>query len=225
MRVLTWNLFHGRSVPDTPRSLLEEFAAALGGWEWDVALLQEVPPWWTGALAARCGRRDAPRSDLAQRAACRSAGGSPSGGRTLIKSNGGGANAILVRGRDRRRRAGCRVRVWPERRCRCTPSRLADGDVGRQHPRHDAPRRAHAGGPRPRGRRAGPLGGGAPGPAGRRHEHRPPATCRATPTSAATASTASSGAASRRPRPAVTLDTHGLSDHAAVVVEVVRSGA
>ena len=39
MRVLTWNLFHGRSVPDTPRSLLPEFGAMLSGWEWDVALL------------------------------------------------------------------------------------------------------------------------------------------------------------------------------------------
>ena len=46
MRVLTWNLFHGRSVPDSPRELLAEFAARLASWEWDVALLQEVLPWW-----------------------------------------------------------------------------------------------------------------------------------------------------------------------------------
>ena len=33
MLVLTWNLFHGRAVPDAPRALLAEFAeqlAALG---------------------------------------------------------------------------------------------------------------------------------------------------------------------------------------------------
>lgn len=51
MRVLTWNLFHGRAVPDQPRSLQNEFCAAIAGWEWDVALLQEVPPWWPVPLA------------------------------------------------------------------------------------------------------------------------------------------------------------------------------
>ena len=55
MRVITWNLFHGRSVPDTPRSLLEEFGSTLAAWEWDVALLQEVPPWWPGPLARVSG--------------------------------------------------------------------------------------------------------------------------------------------------------------------------
>ena len=30
---------HGRSIPPAGRDLLGEFAAALGGWEWDVALL------------------------------------------------------------------------------------------------------------------------------------------------------------------------------------------
>ena len=55
MLVLTWNLFHGRSVPDTPRDRLADFAAALAAWEWDVALLQEVPPWWPPALGRACG--------------------------------------------------------------------------------------------------------------------------------------------------------------------------
>src|SRR3954470_24340473 len=55
LRVLTWNLFHGRSKPETPRSLLPEFAAMLGGWEWDVALLQEVLPWWPAELARASG--------------------------------------------------------------------------------------------------------------------------------------------------------------------------
>src|SRR5215208_4585033 len=50
MLVLTWNLFHGRSVPDAPREQLADFAARLAGWEWDVALLQEVPPWWPPTL-------------------------------------------------------------------------------------------------------------------------------------------------------------------------------
>ena len=62
MLVLTWNLFHGRSVPDAPRELLADFAARLAGWEWDVALLQEVPPWWPPELGPRVrGRARAPR--------------------------------------------------------------------------------------------------------------------------------------------------------------------
>ena len=54
MRVLTWNLFHGRAQPPAGRDLQREFAAALAGWDWDVALLQEVPPWWAPALAEAC---------------------------------------------------------------------------------------------------------------------------------------------------------------------------
>ena len=60
LRVLTWNLMHGRSVPPAGRDLRAEFTAALAGWEWDVALLQEVPPWWPpAARARRPGRRAA----------------------------------------------------------------------------------------------------------------------------------------------------------------------
>src|SRR4029079_3039771 len=55
MRVLTWNLFHGRSVPDSRRSLLPDFSALIAGWEWDVALLQEVLPWCPGELARASG--------------------------------------------------------------------------------------------------------------------------------------------------------------------------
>jgi endonuclease/exonuclease/phosphatase family metal-dependent hydrolase len=96
MRVLTWNLFHGRSVPDSPHDLLREFAGALGGWEWDVALLQECPPWWPGPLARACGAVEhhvlTSRNGLLvlrRAAAVRRP--------DLIRSNGGGCNAILVR--------------------------------------------------------------------------------------------------------------------------------
>jgi len=51
LRLLTWNLFHGRAKPDIPSSLLSAFAERLASWEWDVALLQEVPPWWPVPLA------------------------------------------------------------------------------------------------------------------------------------------------------------------------------
>ena len=53
--LLSWNLFHGRSEPAAGRPLLVEFCRALAGWSWDVALLQEVPPWWPSKLAAATG--------------------------------------------------------------------------------------------------------------------------------------------------------------------------
>ena len=96
MRVLIWNLFHGRAVPGAGRDLLDEFCAALAGWEWDVGLLQEVPPWWPPALARACDadERTAPTSRNALPALRRAiAVRLPD----VIKSNGGGANAILVR--------------------------------------------------------------------------------------------------------------------------------
>ena len=97
MRVLSWNLFHGRAVPGAGRSLLDAFAAALAGWAWDVALLQEVPPWWPEPLARAAGA--SARSVLTSRNALLplrrfAAERWPD----LMKSNGGGANAILVRG-------------------------------------------------------------------------------------------------------------------------------
>lgn len=112
MRVLTWNLFHGRAVPAARRDLRGEFAAALAAWAWDVALLQEVPPWWPPLLGAdahataltsrNCGLPL--RRALAERWP------------DLIKSNGGGANAILVRGARIEARGWRRLRRWPERR-------------------------------------------------------------------------------------------------------------
>jgi endonuclease/exonuclease/phosphatase family metal-dependent hydrolase len=76
MRVLSWNLYHGRDFPPDPglftwrsrvlrrternathvqvnRPLLGEFAGLIDGFEWDLALLQEAPPRWFGELARR----------------------------------------------------------------------------------------------------------------------------------------------------------------------------
>ena len=99
LRVLTWNLMHGRSQPPAGRELLDEFAAALAGWEWDVALLQEVPPWWPQALGRAL--------DAEYRLVRTSRNGLLPLRRAIatrwpdvIRSNGGGANAILAR-RDR----------------------------------------------------------------------------------------------------------------------------
>lgn len=123
--MLTWNLYHGRAEPPAGRALLGEFAAALAGWSWDVALLQEVPPWWPPELAAACGARERTaltsrnallplRRALAERAP------------DLIKSNGGGANAILVRGSEIVDERRLLLRRLPERRV-AHGVRTADG--------------------------------------------------------------------------------------------------
>jgi endonuclease/exonuclease/phosphatase family metal-dependent hydrolase len=112
MRILTWNLFHGRSLPPSGRDLLPAFTAALDAWAWDVALLQEVPPWWPALLPGRdhdtvLTSRNAllpVRRALATRWP------------DVLKSNGGGANAILVRDATIEARAHRRLRWWPERR-------------------------------------------------------------------------------------------------------------
>jgi endonuclease/exonuclease/phosphatase family metal-dependent hydrolase len=115
MQILTWNLFHGRARPGAGRDLLGEFAAAIAGWEWDVALLQEVPPWWPRPLAERAG--------ASMRMALTSRNELLPVRRALavrlpnvVRSGGGGANAILVRDHaiaDHRRRL---LRRLPERR-------------------------------------------------------------------------------------------------------------
>jgi endonuclease/exonuclease/phosphatase family metal-dependent hydrolase len=135
LRVLTWNLFHGRAVPGAGRDLLDEFAAALAQWEWDVALLQEVPPWWPAALGQALDARE--RHVLTSRNALLPLRRAlavrwPD----LIKSNGGGCNAILVRdgGSDTvAEHRAQRLRVYPERRW-LHAVRLPDGTwVGNLH--------------------------------------------------------------------------------------------
>jgi endonuclease/exonuclease/phosphatase family metal-dependent hydrolase len=112
--VLTWNLFHGRAQPPAGAPLAAQFAAALAGWEWDVAMLQEVPPWWPEPLARAAGARVrwAPTSRnqfgpvttaIAKR--------DPD----LMKAWGGGCNALLVRGEIRDHRIAELTRL-PERR-------------------------------------------------------------------------------------------------------------
>jgi endonuclease/exonuclease/phosphatase family metal-dependent hydrolase len=115
MLVLTWNLFHGRSVPDAPRSLLADFAAQLAAWEWDVALLQEVPPWWPPALGHACGA--SARTALTSRNWLRPVSRRAAERRPdVIKSWGGGANTILVRGEGVLEHRLRTLRSWPERR-------------------------------------------------------------------------------------------------------------
>ena len=120
---LTWNLFHGRDFPPDPalltwrsrllritergtthaqvnRPLLREFAQALDGLPWELALLQEAPPRWLGRLAESCGASGAlgltARNQLAWARAA-AARLNPD----LIASNEGGSNMVLVRGPGR----------------------------------------------------------------------------------------------------------------------------
>ena len=145
MRVLTWNLKHGRAVPSAGHQLFDEFADALAGWEWDVALLQEVPPWWPPSLAERL--------DASQRFVLTSRNAGLALRRAVavrwpdaIKSNGGGANAILVRGDAIMEHRVRRLCIWPERRwVQAVRLRTAGLWVANLHaggPRRDADRAA-----------------------------------------------------------------------------------
>ncbi|MGI8864496.1 MAG: endonuclease/exonuclease/phosphatase family protein [Solirubrobacteraceae bacterium] len=132
LRVLTWNLLHGRAVPSAGHALLDEFAQALADWPWDVALLQEVPPWWPVLLGRRLSA-DA-RTVLTSRNSLLPVRRAiavrwPD----LIKSNGGGANAMLVRGQRIEEHRTLRLRTWPERRW-LQGARLSSGAwVGNLH--------------------------------------------------------------------------------------------
>lgn len=147
MRLLTWNLFHGRDWPPNPalltwqsrllrrserdsthvqvnRSLRAELAARLASWPWDVALLQEAPPRWLAELeraSGAVGARDlTSRNSLAPLRA-RLADWNPD----LIGSNEGGSNMLLVRSPARIvATAAATLATRPERR-RLLMARLA----------------------------------------------------------------------------------------------------
>ena len=115
MRVLCWNLFHGRAVPPAGRDLFDDFAGTIAGWDWDVALLQEVPPWWPLPLGHRAHASVRTRLTsrnwllplqraLAMRWPDR------------VRSSGGGANAILVRHQEILEHRARVLRRWPETR-------------------------------------------------------------------------------------------------------------
>ena len=143
MRILTWNLFHGRAVPGAGRDLYPEFAAALAGWRWDVALLQEVPPWWPAHLGRACGA--SARTALTSRNALlplrrRIAERAPD----LIKANGGGANVILMRGAVVAEHRRAILRRWPEQRVVHAVRLAGQGWFANLHAQANAPRRARA---------------------------------------------------------------------------------
>jgi endonuclease/exonuclease/phosphatase family metal-dependent hydrolase len=119
MRVLSWNLYHGRDFPPDPalfsrrsrllrraernathvqvnRPLLPEFALVLDRIGWDVALLQEAPPRWFAPLARRTrssGALALTSRNLLPALQWRLADRNPD----LLASSEGGSNQILVR--------------------------------------------------------------------------------------------------------------------------------
>jgi hypothetical protein len=119
VRVLSWNLFHGRDFPlrrelrtwrsrmlwlserdDTHvqlnRPLFGEFAALLGGWDWHVAFLQEAPPRWLRPLGRRLrasGALGLTSRNLGAPLRRVAAAVNPD----LIASGEGGSNQVLVR--------------------------------------------------------------------------------------------------------------------------------
>jgi endonuclease/exonuclease/phosphatase family metal-dependent hydrolase len=163
LSAITWNVFHGRDFPPDPalftwrswlfgteernathvqvnRDLLHEFAGVLAAAEWDVALLQELPPRWAYPLARACGADM--QLTLTSRNWLRSIRRPIAERRPdLMGAWEGGANAILARG-ALRSRAGAKeivLRGPPERRL-LTLARLEPGLVAGN---------VHASGPSP----------------------------------------------------------------------------
>jgi endonuclease/exonuclease/phosphatase family metal-dependent hydrolase len=120
VRVVSWNLFHGRSVPPAGRSLRAEFIGAL---DYDIALLQEAPPRWfadnpAGVLTSR-NSFPLLRGWLADRWP------------DVMRSNEGGSNQILSKTPLADVRTHTLAR-WPERR-RLVFARTAGLCVGCLH--------------------------------------------------------------------------------------------
>jgi endonuclease/exonuclease/phosphatase family metal-dependent hydrolase len=103
VRVLSWNLFHGRDHPpvapgyvDIRTPLRAEFAQVVAELDWDVALLQEAPLRWFRDLArASTASGVAVPTSRNQLAPLR--GFAADRWPDLIKSGEGGSNQILVR--------------------------------------------------------------------------------------------------------------------------------
>ena len=116
MRLLTWNLYHGRAYPEGwGRELLDVFSSTLNSWEWDLALLQEVPPWWGESLGRACQAHA--YSSLTSRNSLPSARRAlASRFPDLLKSNGGGSNLILSRLAPALQHETTVLRLKPERR-------------------------------------------------------------------------------------------------------------
>jgi endonuclease/exonuclease/phosphatase family metal-dependent hydrolase len=124
IRVLSWNIFHGRDGPPDPalytrrgkwtrrternethvqvnRDLWRQFTDMLCAAGWDVALLQECPPRWEPGFSRECGA-ESYRSMTARNWLERLSWAIARRWPDLIGSSEGGSNLILAR-----RNAGC----------------------------------------------------------------------------------------------------------------------
>jgi len=120
IRVLSWNIFHGRDNPPNPdlftwrsrmlrvverdathkqvnRALREEFAEVLGAFEWDVALLQEAPPHWLSPLAQRAGASGAALALTARNSLAPLRRWLAERNPDLLGAHEGGSNQVIVR--------------------------------------------------------------------------------------------------------------------------------
>lgn len=153
LRVLSWNLYHGRDFPpdeglltlrsrllriternathaQVNRPLRDEFAGWVARHAWDVALLQEAPPLWFRELCRRTGANGAgvlTSRNVAPRLQRLAADLNPD----LIASWEGGSNQLLVRapGRILERRSLTLAERPERRRMIWARLRFADGAV------------------------------------------------------------------------------------------------
>ena len=149
MRVLSWNLYHGRDFPpdralltwrsrllrvtevgathaQVNRPLLDEFVEVMARLEWHVALLQEAPPRWFRLLAARLGASGAlalTSRNLLPACQRRLADWNPD----LLASCEGGSNQLLARGRILEVRRMTLARLPERRRMLWARVELPDG--------------------------------------------------------------------------------------------------
>lgn len=119
VRILSWNLFHGRDFPpnralfthrskllrkterdathvQVNRDLFASFAALIAAAEWDVALLQECPPRWSRWLAQAC-RANGHQALTSRNWALPFTSALAAFNPDLIGSEEGGSNTTLVR--------------------------------------------------------------------------------------------------------------------------------
>jgi len=119
IRVLTWNIYHGRDGPPDPalykwwaewtrttirnethvqvnRDLWRDFTNLLCGADWDVALVQECPPRWQPGFERQCGA-ESYRSMTSRNWLERTSWAIARRWPDLIGSSEGGSNLILAR--------------------------------------------------------------------------------------------------------------------------------
>jgi endonuclease/exonuclease/phosphatase family metal-dependent hydrolase len=139
VRVLSWNLFHGRDFPPDPslhswrsrllrteerdathvqvnRSLRREYGDWLAARSWEIALLQEAPPRWHSDLCERC-HADGALALTSRNSLPRVRAAVADWNPDLVASGEGGSNQVLARHPARILDSRCLTLArFPERR-------------------------------------------------------------------------------------------------------------